>query len=127
VTLFFILFTIALLGAVFALAGGRIAAGFDSPATSIPARALPEGSVGPEDVDSLRFVPALRGYRMDQVDAAMDRLRDELRRHDHELAVLRDGEDVAGDDPGENRTGDGLVDGDIEDGTTDPAPGETRP
>ena len=88
VTLFFILIILAVLGLVFAVASGRIAAGLDSPSTSIPARALPEGRVTSEDVRGLRFVPALRGYRMSQVDEALDRLSLELRRRDEELVDL---------------------------------------
>lgn len=114
--LFFIVLTLAVLGVIFAVAGGRIAVGFDSPSTSIPARALPEGQVSPGDLDTLRFVPALRGYRMDQVDAALDRLREELRRRDEELAVLR-GTTDATDAPGgadaelaDDRTGQSVVD-----------------
>lgn len=31
-----------------------------------------------DDVDELRFRPALRGYRMDEVDAAIGRLRERI-------------------------------------------------
>ena len=95
VNLFFILLILAVLGLVFAVASGRIAAGFDAPETSVPPRELPPGPVTGADLDGLRFVPALRGYRMDQVDAALDRLREELDRRDAELAELRGGEDGA--------------------------------
>jgi DivIVA domain-containing protein len=42
------------------------------------------------DLVGLRFTPALRGYRMDQVDAVLDRLGQELADRDEELARLRD-------------------------------------
>jgi DivIVA domain-containing protein len=41
----------------------------------------------PNDVDALRFGLAFRGYRMDQVDDALDRLREELRLRDERLAA----------------------------------------
>ena len=40
---------------------------------------------------------ALRGYRMDQVDAVLDRLVDELRARDHEIDRLRAEDDTADD------------------------------
>jgi len=43
--------------------------------------------------DGLRFTPALRGYRIDQVEAVLDRLREEVARRDDELA--RAGADLA--------------------------------
>lgn len=50
---------------------------------------LPEGDVTPADVDRIAFSLALRGYRMDEVDEALDRLREALERRDAELAQLR--------------------------------------
>lgn len=47
--------------------------------------------VGPEHVRSLRFSLAFRGYRMDQVDAALDRLADELATRDARIAELAAG------------------------------------
>lgn len=45
-----------------------------------PARGLPDGPLSPADLDAVRFPLALRGYRMAEVDAVLDRLRDELAR-----------------------------------------------
>lgn len=59
---------------------------------ALPDRAdprLPEGEVAPADVDHIAFSLALRGYRMDEVDEALDRLREALARRDAELAQLR--------------------------------------
>jgi DivIVA domain-containing protein len=39
---------------------------------------LPDDGLTPGDLDGLRFDTALRGYRMSQVDAVIDRLRREI-------------------------------------------------
>jgi DivIVA domain-containing protein len=41
-----------------------------------------------EDVDALRFSLGLRGYRMDEVDLVLDRLRDELSARELRIAEL---------------------------------------
>nr|WP_240897767.1 DivIVA domain-containing protein [Kineococcus vitellinus] len=65
-----------------------------APATSTrPFRGLPEGPVRAADVDAVRFSLGLRGYRMDEVDAVLDRLREEIRERDEELAAWRSAED----------------------------------
>lgn len=43
-----------------------------------PARGLPDRPLEPADLDAVRFPMALRGYRMADVDAVLERLRDEL-------------------------------------------------
>lgn len=43
-----------------------------------PLGELPDGEVRAEDLRSLRFSIAFRGYRMDQVDAVIERLAAEL-------------------------------------------------
>lgn len=50
---------------------------------------LPPGRLTPAAVDEARFGLAFRGYRMDDVDRVLDRLRDELSARDAEIAVLR--------------------------------------
>lgn len=47
---------------------------------------LPPGRLHPDDANEARFTLAFRGYRMDEVDAAVDRLVEELRVRDAELA-----------------------------------------
>jgi DivIVA domain-containing protein len=89
VTLLLTLLIMAVIGLVAAVAAGRISGGLDEPASSLPGRGLPPGPFTLDDVDRVRFSPALRGYRMDEVDDVVDRLADELRRRDEELAVLR--------------------------------------
>lgn len=51
--------------------------GLEEPGTGLPPVFLPEHP-NPEDVDAVRFALAFRGYRMDQVDEVMARLRDRI-------------------------------------------------
>ena len=91
------LLVIAVVAAVAAVATGRITGAMDDPVSSLPARPLPEdGELRPADVQRVRFSPALRGYRMEEVDRAVDRLVAELARRDEVIAELRDrlGDDV---------------------------------
>ncbi|HET9657062.1 MAG TPA: DivIVA domain-containing protein [Kineosporiaceae bacterium] len=88
-TLLFTLLTLAVLGVIAAVATGRISGGLEDPSTSLPARALPEGEVTASSLEVVRFSPALRGYRMDEVDAVLDRVAVELARRDRELVQLR--------------------------------------
>ncbi len=56
---------------------------------SLPAGApLPADVVTPEDVDGLALSVVPRGYRMDQVDDVLARLRDELAARDRRIAHL---------------------------------------
>ncbi|WP_432491586.1 DivIVA domain-containing protein [Kineococcus gypseus] len=80
-------------GAVAAVATGRVGGALGPAVTDRPYRGLPEGPVLASDVDEVRFTPALRGYRMDEVDAVLDRLREEIRERDEELAAWRAVED----------------------------------
>jgi DivIVA domain-containing protein len=80
VTLVMVLLTIAVVAGVSAVATGMVSGGLAEPASSIPRRALPNGPLTGQDVADLRFVQGFRGYRMDQVDAAMDALGAELDR-----------------------------------------------
>jgi hypothetical protein len=49
------------------------------------------GSVRADDIVSLRLPVGLRGYRFAEADVLLDRLADELRRRDAEIAWLRGG------------------------------------
>lgn len=53
------------------------------------ASALPPGPVAAGDLSSLRFDQALRGYRMEQVDQALQVLGSELAERDTEIERLR--------------------------------------
>ena len=88
VTLLFTLFTLAVLGVIAAVATGKIAGGLEEPSTSLPPSGLPDGPVTPEALDAVRFSPALRGYRMEEVDAVLDVLGEELARRDREILQL---------------------------------------
>jgi DivIVA domain-containing protein len=68
---------------------GSAEAGLPEPTTTVPPLRLPDGRVAAEALDGLRFSVGLRGYRMDEVDQVLDRLSDELRLRDAELAQLR--------------------------------------
>jgi DivIVA domain-containing protein len=89
VTLLLTLLILAVVGLVAAVAAGRITGGLDEPSSSLPGRGLPAGRVGVDDLDRVRFSPALRGYRMDEVDDVLDRLAEELELRDEEIAELR--------------------------------------
>jgi DivIVA domain-containing protein len=51
---------------------------------------LPDGAVGAADVRALRFQQAVRGYRMAEVDWALDRLAAELEQVTRERDALRE-------------------------------------
>jgi DivIVA domain-containing protein len=89
VTLLLTLLILAVVGLVAAVAAGRIAGGLDEPSSSLPGRGLPAGRVEVGDLERVRFSPALRGYRMDEVDDVLDRLTEELELRDEEIAELR--------------------------------------
>lgn len=58
-----------------------------APVANLPPVLLPL-TPEPADVDKLRFSLGLRGYRMDQVDEALDRLRDQLTAKNQRISVL---------------------------------------
>jgi DivIVA domain-containing protein len=94
VIVFLVLVLVVLVGLVVALVLGRLGGrgeALAAPTSTSPFEPLPEGLVDPDHVRDVRFDIGLRGYRMDQVDATLDRLVGELRSRDEELAALRDG------------------------------------
>lgn len=79
-------------GAVAALAVGRLGSGM-TVAMPDPVHTTGHDVLGPQEVTraevtGVRFDRALRGYRMDQVDAVLDRLGQELARRDERIAAL---------------------------------------
>ena len=54
-----------------------------------PWESLPDHQLRPEDVVSARLPVALRGYRFAETDLLLDRLTDELRERDDQIARLR--------------------------------------
>jgi DivIVA domain-containing protein len=59
----------------------------DSPPDR-PELVLPDAPMTAQDVAAVRFSTALRGYRMDEVDAVLDRLAAELADREARLAAL---------------------------------------
>lgn len=85
---------VAALGGVAAVAAGRFGAMpeayDDRPDLAVP----PTGPLASDDLRRVRFSLALRGYRMSEVDALLERLADQL---DQTGAAVRD-EGVPSDD-----------------------------
>ncbi len=77
-TWFFAVLVVAVMGGVAVVAagkGGSMAEVFDDrPDARVPA----DRPLGPQDLRRVRFGTALRGYRMSEVDALLDRLAAEL-------------------------------------------------
>lgn len=82
---------LVVVGLAVALALGKLSfLGADAPTRTAPFEELPaRGPVHPEDLEDLRFDQVLRGYRMVQVDRALERLREELAERDTEIRRLR--------------------------------------
>jgi DivIVA domain-containing protein len=69
----------------------------DEPLWTLP----PDKRLDPADVAAVRLPVALRGYRFAETDLLLDRLAEELRERDEEIARLRakpDPEEPAADD-----------------------------
>lgn len=78
---------LAAVGAVVVVALGKVGGGL---APVQPDATALDGPVeAPVDLDRARFALALRGYRMDQVDAVLDQARDLLVLKDAEIARLQ--------------------------------------
>lgn len=60
----------------------------DAPADG-PDLRLPSGQLQPEDIPQLRFGMGLRGYRMEEVDEALDRVQRELTDRDVHIGQLQ--------------------------------------
>jgi DivIVA domain-containing protein len=71
-----------------------------------------EGAVSETAVASVRFDTGMRGYRTDQVDAALNRLAWEIGRKDEQLAVLRAKLDGTYEEPAEDGSSGEPLDGD---------------
>ncbi|WP_432564598.1 DivIVA domain-containing protein [Kineococcus sp. SYSU DK003] len=92
-TVVLLVLVLLVVGAVVAVVTGRVSGALGPQTSSRPYRGLPEGPVVATDVDAVRFSLGVRGYRMDEVDAVLDRLREEIRERDEELAAWRSAED----------------------------------
>jgi DivIVA domain-containing protein len=83
-----LLLVLAVLGAV-----AVVAAGWGDGLAPSTRRPGPRAELPPDpradDLDRVRFAVGLRGYRMDEVDEVLDRLREELRIRDERVAALQ--------------------------------------
>ncbi|MBM3688681.1 MAG: DivIVA domain-containing protein [Actinobacteria bacterium] len=77
-SLLFLLIGVAVIGGVVVLATGRVQGSLSEPEP-------PAGDL-PADLADVRIDQALRGYRMDQVDALVERLEAEVSARDEQLA-----------------------------------------
>lgn len=103
VPLIFLLLVLAVVAVIAALLSGRLEAHLSPSTSTRPLTGLPPGELEAADVEHVRFSVGLRGYRMDEVDDTLDRLRDEIARlhgevetRDREIVRLTDS-DGAGD------------------------------
>lgn len=90
--LLYALLAIIVIGVLFLLAAFLLPKGeqISPPAPDVkPWAALPDRRVEPEDVVAIRLPVALRGYRFAETDRLLDRLTEELRSRDQEIAELR--------------------------------------
>ena len=76
---FLLLIVVLLIGLTAAAVMGRIGGFMAEPTSTHAFSGVPTGSLSADDVEGLHFDQALRGYRMDQVDEAIDALAERLR------------------------------------------------
>lgn len=90
VWVFFIAVAVLVVAATVALALGRVAVDpVPAPVTTTPALEL-DPHPRAADIDDIRFDTALRGYRMDQVDEALDVLYARIAELEHQVAPRPD-------------------------------------
>jgi DivIVA domain-containing protein len=90
VTFFEVVVVLALVAGVAAVAAGKVRGGLPEPTSTLPDVDLPADGIGTKDVDAIRFSVGFRGYRMDEVDAVLDRLGLELGAREEEIRELRE-------------------------------------
>jgi DivIVA domain-containing protein len=90
VTFFQLVVVLAVIGGVAAVAAGKVRGGLPEPTSTLPEVDLPADALGTQDVDAIRFSVGFRGYRMDEVDAVLDRLGLELGAREEEIRELTD-------------------------------------
>lgn len=83
-----VLLVAAVLFAVAAVAAGRGDVLADEPRDAADGGLPAERPLSAEDLDHVRFPMVLRGYRMAEVDEALDRLAEELADRDARIAEL---------------------------------------
>lgn len=93
-----VVLSVLALGVVLAVIVSRTSLpGVEDAVTTASFAGLPEGPLFRPDLDQVRLDLAFRGYRMDQVDAVLARLGDELTLRDTEIGRLRQGQEHHGD------------------------------
>jgi DivIVA domain-containing protein len=88
VIVFLLLIVVLLIGLTTAAVIGRIGGFMAEPTSSHAFGGVPTGSLSADDVAALHFDQALRGYRMDQVDEAIDALAARVRELEASAASL---------------------------------------
>lgn len=83
-----LLVLLAVAAAIAVVAAGRGDPLADADVNRSPAATLPDGPLDRAAVDGLRFTVAIRGYRMDEVDQALERLLTDLEARDARIAEL---------------------------------------
>jgi DivIVA domain-containing protein len=90
VTFFEVVVVLALVAGVAAVAAGKVRGGLPEPTSTLPEVELPADAIATKDVEAIRFSVGFRGYRMDEVDAVLDRLGLELGAREEEIRELRE-------------------------------------
>ena len=88
-TLIQVLVVLAVVAAVGAVAAGVVRGELAEPSSTLPDAELPPAPLRGSDLAQVRFSLALRGYRMSQVDEALDRAGAELDARDLQIQRLR--------------------------------------
>ena len=103
---FFLLIVVLLIGLTAAAVMGKIGGFMAEPTSTHAFSGVPTGSLSADDVKGLHFDQALRGYRMDQVDEAIDALAERLRQLEAAAALFPSARPPLlppGDSPGVSR------------------------
>ncbi|HEX4698275.1 MAG TPA: DivIVA domain-containing protein [Actinomycetes bacterium] len=87
-SLVLLLVVLAVIGGIAVVAAGRGGSLGEPDPDRATTGSLPDDEVDRSHVDGLRFTLALRGYRMDEVDAVLDKLVDELDRRGERIRAL---------------------------------------
>lgn len=82
-TWFFAILLVAVMGVTALVATGRGGSMAEAYDDRPDARVPDDGPLTAADLEEVRFTTSLRGYRMSEVDALLDRLAGELRSREH--------------------------------------------
>jgi DivIVA domain-containing protein len=96
VSLVLLLVVLAVIGGIAVVAAGRGGSLPEPDPDRATTGSLADDEVDRAHVDGLRFTLALRGYRMDEVDAVLDKLVDELDRRAERIRELEEQSGASG-------------------------------